>query len=281
VQVYRELDAATAKPTAEHRRRVRHHLVDCVDPRTDHSLAAFVAAAELAVRDITRRGAPVILAGGTGLYLRGLLRGIVPAPARDERLRERLRRIHDRRGAAALHRLLERLDPASAARIAPADAQRVVRAIEFAFLAGETWSARLEGAGTWASGTDRHACMKIGLALERSELHARLERRVDEFFARGLIAEVEGLLARGVPRRANALKAIGYREVLAALDAGRDPWRVVEEVKRSTRRYAKRQMTWFRREPGVVWLDATAGPHALAAEVLELWRVAGGRSRGE
>ena len=272
VQVYRGLDAATAKPTHEQRSRVPHHLVDCVDPHHDFSLAQFVAAAERAIAGIARRRAPVIVAGGTGLYLRGLLRGIVAAPPRDEPLRRRLHDIARRRGGPALHRLLARLDPASAGRLPVADTQRVARAIEFALLAGEPWSARLREQGSWAGGIERYASLKLGLTLERAELYRRLDLRVARFFEHGLVEEVRALLARGVPREANALKAIGYREVLGALDEGRDPAGTIDEVQRNSRRYAKRQLTWFRREPVVTWLDAAAGTAPLVEQALALWR---------
>ena len=272
VQVYRGLDAATAKPAAAQRERVRHHLLDCVDPRTDFSLAAFVDLAGRVLEELAERGVPAILAGGTGLYLRGLLRGIVAAPPRDARLRARLHALAERRGPATLHRLLARVDPDSARKLAPRDTQRVARAVEFALLAGEPLSARLAGAGTWASGRERFATLKIGLALERTELYARLDRRVEAFFAAGLVEEVERLLAGGLPPGANALKAIGYREVAAALAGGGDPHAVVEEVKRSTRRYAKRQATWFRSERDVHWLDAGSGGRPLVDAVLARWR---------
>ena len=272
VQVYRGLDAATAKPPREQRERVRHHVLDCIDPRTDFSLAAFLALAEQALDEIRSRRAPAILAGGTGLYLRGLLRGIVPAPPRDARLRARLHALAERRGPAALHRLLARIDPESARRLSPSDAQRVARAVEFGLLAGEPFSARLAGTGTWASGRERFATLKVGLTLERAELYARLDRRVEAFFAGGLVEEVERLLVAGLPPGANALKAIGYREVAAALASGGDPRAVVEDVKRNTRRYAKRQLTWFRGEPEVVWFDAGAGIPPLVDAVLARWR---------
>lgn len=272
VQVYRGLDAATAKPPREQRDRVRHHVLDCVDPRTDFSLAAFLALAERALEEIRARGVPAILAGGTGLYLRGLLRGIVPAPPRDARLRARLHALADRRGPTALHRLLARIDPESARRLSPSDTQRVARAVEFGLLAGEPFSARLAGTGTWASGRERFATLKVGLTLERAELYGRLDRRVEAFFAGGLVEEVERLLASGLPPGSNALKAIGYREVAAALASGGDPHAVVEDVKRNTRRYAKRQLTWFRGEPDVVWLDAGSGIPPLVGTVLARWR---------
>jgi tRNA dimethylallyltransferase len=196
----------------------------------------------------------------------------VETPARDEALRERLRRMAARHGPARLHRFLSSLDPASAARLAPADGQRVVRALELALLGGATWSERLAREGTWSAARERYRSLKIGLDLERGALVDRLAARVDAFFEAGLVEEVRSLLAAGVPESANAFKAIGYREVIAALGAGEDPDTVREAVKISTRRYAKRQRTWFRAEPGIVWLDAAEGPARLAARVVDLWR---------
>jgi tRNA dimethylallyltransferase len=271
LQVYRGFDAATAKPPLEHRRRVPHHVVDCIEPGHDFNLAEFERLASDAVADIARRGRVPIVAGGTGLYLRGLLRGVVASPPRDEALRSRIRAIGERRGAQALHRWLGRLDPDSAARLPSGDVQRLARAVEFALLAGGTWSQRLSTEGTWHEGGERYRTLKIGLTMNRQRLYELLDARVDRFFDSGLIDEVRGLLARGVSPEANAFKAIGYREVLAALREGRDAAGVREDVQRSTRRFAKRQMTWFRREPEVVWLDAEAGAEELAERVVESW----------
>jgi tRNA dimethylallyltransferase len=271
LQVYRGFDVATAKPPLEHRQRVQHHVVDCIEPGHDFNLAEFERLASDAVADIAGRGRVPIVAGGTGLYLRGLLRGVVASPPRDEALRSRIRAIGERRGAQALRRWLGRLDPDSAARLPSGDVQRLARAVEFALLAGGTWSQRLSTQGTWHDGGERYRTLKIGLKMNRQRLYERLDARVDRFFASGLIDEVRGLLARGVPPEANAFKAIGYREVLSALREGRDATGVREDVQRSTRRFAKRQMTWFRREPDVVWLDAEAGSEKLAEQVAELW----------
>jgi len=272
LQVYRGFDAATAKPPVEHRRRVPHHLVDCAEPGHDFNLAEFERLASVAVTDIARRGRVPIVAGGTGMYLRGLLRGIVASPPRDEALRSRIRAIGERRGAAALHRWLGRLDPDSALRLPPGDVQRLARAVEFALLAGGKWSERLRTEGTWHNGGERYRTLKVGLTMNRQRLYERLDARVDRFFDSGLIDEVRELVSRGVPPEANAFKAIGYREVLSALREGRDAAGVREDVRRSTRRFAKRQMTWFRREPDVVWLDAEAGAADLAERVVESWR---------
>jgi tRNA dimethylallyltransferase len=271
LQVYRGFDAATAKPSLEDRRRVSHHVVDCVGPDRDFNLAEFERLATGALSEIARRGRVPIVAGGTGMYLRGLLRGIVGSPGRDARLRSRIRAIGARRGAAAVHRWLRRLDADSAARIPPGDVQRLARAVEFALLDGGKWSERLRRQGTWQGGEERYRALKIGLTLDRRLLCQRLDARVDRFFDSGLVAEVRRLLGEGVPPTANAFKAIGYREVLAALTEGRDAEGVREEVKRNTRRFAKRQMTWFRREADVVWLDVADGVNVLVDRVMELW----------
>lgn len=272
LQVYVGLDAATAKPTAEARRAVPHHLVDVADPRRDFSLADYVRLASRAVEEIEGRGRIPIVVGGTGLYLRGLLRGIVVAPGRDETLRSRLRRMAARFGPERLHRWLARLDPDTASRLNPRDTQRILRGLEIALTGGGvTWGELLRRQGSWQAGEERYPSLKFGLDLDRARLGQILQRRVEGFFAAGLVEEVERLLAAGVPETANAFKGIGYREVLAAIREGRDPRGVLDEVVRSTRRYAKRQRTWFRKEPGVLWLDASAGPEALAAQIAAVW----------
>ena len=271
VQLYRGLDTATAKATPAEREQVPHHLVDVADPRRDLSLADYVRAAEKAILEITERGRVPLIVGGTGLYLRGLMRGIVPAPPRDPVLRQRLRAMATRFGPARLHRWLGRLDPASAARLPGADTQRIVRALEIALGGRGTWSERLMREGTWKRGAERFDSLKIGLDMDRRLLDGKLRDRVNAFFAAGLVEEVRDLLAAGVQREANAFKAIGYREVLSALETAQDPRQVVEEVFRNTRRYAKRQRTWFRKEPDVIWLDASQGPRVLSERIVGLW----------
>jgi tRNA dimethylallyltransferase len=272
LQVYRGFDAATAKPPDDHRRLVPHHAVDCVEPSEDFNLAAFVRMAEKAIAGIAERRRVPVVAGGTGMYLRGLVKGIVSSPPRDERLRSRIHAIGHRRGTAALHRWLRRLDPESAARLPASDGQRLARAIEFSLLSDGTWSERLHGQGSWERGADRYRALKIGLTMDRPRLYERLDQRVDRFFEAGLVEEVRQRLADGVPATANAFKAIGYREVLSALSEGRDPEGVRDQVKRSTRRFAKRQWTWFRREQNVTWLDAELGTASLVVQVEELWK---------
>jgi tRNA dimethylallyltransferase len=275
LQVYRGFDAATAKPSVEDRRAVRHWLVDVADPRTDYSLARFIEDADRAIADISGRGLVPVIAGGTGMYLRGLLKGIVPAPARDAALRDRLRGLVARYGSKRLHRFLRRVDAASAARVPPEDTQRIVRALELALASDTTWSAALSRHGTWEEAGDRYAALKVGIDLDRELLSARLSRRVDAFFSAGLLDEVRSLLAQGVPPTANAFKGIGYRQALRALDGPSDPVRLREEIVVATRQYAKRQRTWFRKEPGMTWLDGGADVDALTAHVAAMWTAAG------
>jgi tRNA dimethylallyltransferase len=210
--------------------------------------------------------------------LRGLLKGIVAAPPRSEAIRARLRARLARWGAPRLHRILVRLDAASASRLPPRDGQRIVRALELALLRGETWSARLARAGTWSRAEERYRALKFGLDLPRDLLAERLAARVAGFFEADLPGEVERLLACGVPESANAFKGIGYREMLRAKAEGSDAARERDAIVVATRQYAKRQRTWFRSEPGLIWLDASVGIDALAERVVAAWNAP--RERG-
>lgn len=272
VQVYRGFDAATAKPLASQREAVPHHLVDCIDPRVDFSMADYVREAEAVIAGVLARGCVPLVVGGSGLYLRGLLRGVIAAPPRDAAFRERLRAIAGRGGAERLRGWLRRRDPDSEARIPRGDLQRLIRAIELARDEGGTWSERLRAGGSWSAGDERYRALKVGLDTDRNELAAALDGRVNRFFDGGLVEEVRGLLREGVPPQANAFKAIGYREVLSALDGGGDPSGVRERVQRNTRRFVKRQRTWFRSEANVVWLDAAIGVDAVVEQIVTLWR---------
>lgn len=274
--MYRGFDIATAKPTAAERRVVPHHLIDCVDPVVDFTVADYVREAERAVAGIHARGRTAVVVGGTGMYLRGLLRGVVDAPPRDAALRERLRRIAERRGPRTLHRMLSRQDPSAAARIAERDVQRIVRAIEVARLGDAPLGETIRRNGTWQDGHERFGSVKFGLHVPRRELVARLDARVDRFFAAGLVDEVRGLLDRGVPPGANAFKAIGYREVLEAIRQGTDPRLTIERVRVRTRQFSKRQMTWYRREKNIVWLPTGNEPEALGERIASSWQGSAG-----
>jgi len=272
VQVYRGFDIGSCKPPLAVRGAIPHHLIDVADPRDDFSAGEFARLASQSLEDGRRRGEVSIIAGGTGLYIRALLCGIAPMPPRDETLRESL--YARARGPAPddLHAELERADPATAGRIGRNDLQRIVRALEVVTLTGMTLSAHIRAAGFSA---DRLPSLKVGLTAERGELYRRIGARVEGIFASGLVAEVEGLLSSGVPVGCNAMKALGYREVLGLLRGETDLASTKELVARNTRRYAKRQIAWFRREPVVHWFDVAGGQgrlEAIASEVEDLWR---------
>ena len=262
MQVYRGFDIGTDKPPADDRRRVPHHLVDVADPRTQFTAAEFAGRALEAFAAIRSRGRLPIVAGGTGLYLKALLDGLFPGPGRDPDLRRALEGEAAERGTPALHEKLKAADPEYAAVVGPNDKVRIVRALEVLALTGIPLSGhfrrtrgRLEG---WR-------VLRLGLERPRPELRARIEDRVDRMFAAGLVAEVERLLASGVPAEAPAFKGLGYRHVLGHLRGEADLAETILRTKIDTRRYAKRQMTWFRRTPEVAWLPAGDREAILAA----------------
>ena len=278
MQVYRGLDAATAKPDPETRARVPHHLLDLVEPGVDFSMGDFVRRADEAIRAIAARGSAPIVVGGTGLYVRALLRGMADAPRRLPRLRSRLHALAGRHGPAWMHRMLRRVDAETAARLPERDRQRILRALEVRFAAGRPLSAMLR---EQPFGEKRYDAITIGLTMERERLDARIEARVESFFARGLIEEVRGLLRAGCPPEANAWKAIGYREARAVVEGTATLEEARRLTVRETRRYAKRQRTWFRKESGIAWfaVDPT-GPDRFAAPLAHAvaeWR----RRKGE
>jgi tRNA dimethylallyltransferase len=272
MQVYRGLNAGTFKPSLEARRRVPHHLIDVADPRRDFNLGDFVRAADAAVGSIRGRGRLPILAGGTGMYLRGFLRGLDPAPPRDPRLRAALEALGTRRGERHLHRILAAHDPAAASRIGIADRMRLVRALERVLRSG-----RAEGRDAW-SGPERHASVKVGLRPASAALGRRIDARVEAMFAAGIVAETAALLAAGVPPEGSALKALGYRAAVAHLRGRLDLATAMAETKRQTRQFARRQMTWFRSEPEVRWFAPEEGDAApLRLEVEKYVRLRLGR----
>jgi tRNA dimethylallyltransferase len=209
--VYRGIDIGTDKPSMEERGGIPHHLIDVAEPTETYTAARYGHDASQAVREITARGRLPVLAGGTGFYYRALVRGLFPGPARDQSLRDRLDRVAAGRGVEALHRWLARVDPGSALRIQPRDRKRLVRALEVYLLTGSALSAHFEAT---ASAIPGYRVLPIGLNMPRDELRARVSRRVDEQLRRGVVAEVERLLAAGVPATAHALSGLVYRQVL-------------------------------------------------------------------
>jgi len=268
VAVYRGMDLGTAKPTIEERARLLHHLIDVADPDQPFTAGEYSPQARAALREIAARGRLPIVTGGTGLYLRALTEGLFAGPKRDELLRTRLEGSRSRHGAAWLHRLLNRLDPASAKRIHSNDAPKLMRAIEICLATRRPFSAVLGNSALARDPLTGFRLLRIGLNPPREALYQRLNRRCTQIFAAGLIDETRALLARYGPVK--ALDALGYRQALRVL---RESWSAEEAIgaaQQGHRNYAKRQLTWFRREPEVHWIDGFGDEPETARRAVEL-----------
>lgn len=266
VQFYRGFDIGTGKLPPEERRGIPHHLLDCLDPAEPFTAGDFRREALKVLEGIRERGKLPVLAGGTGLYLRSLLLGLFEGPPRSEELRAELRALAESHGREFVHRLLVRLDPAAASRVDPRDLQKVIRAVEVCVLAGEAISV-LQAQGREA--LSGFQCFKIGLNPNRDELYARINRRVGQMFAAGLEQETRRMLMRPGAETFKALDSLGYRQVSAALRGEMTPEDALRETQTATRHYAKRQMTWFRREPDMNWFSGFGDNPALQQEVIE------------
>jgi tRNA dimethylallyltransferase len=253
VQIFRNFDIGSAKPTPEEQARVRHHLIDIRDPSELFTAGDYQREAREVLRDITQRHKLPVLVGGTGLYLRALTEGLFSGPQRSDYWRERLETIAGKKGREHLHRLLIRLDPVAAARIMPRDKPKVIRALEVRLTTGRALTEHLQ-----EKPRDPLIGYKfnfIGLNPEREELYARINERVVKMFKAGLVSEVRELLERGLSRDAKALEAIGYRHVLGYMDSCNRREDTIRIMQRDTRHYAKRQLTWFRRQADVKWFN--------------------------
>lgn len=299
-QVYRHFNIGTAKVPTRDQGGIPHHLIDLVEPDEIFTAGDYRRHALLALDDLRRRSKLPILAAGTGLYLRALLEGLADAPTRSEELRDRLSRSAKLHGATHLHKILARLDPGSAARIAPRDTQKIIRAIEMRILAkkpvAEIFRAgraalrgeiRERGRGesreevrddercelrenARANALEGYAVTKIGLAPARPALYARIDARVNEMLAAGWLDEVRTLVLRGIAPDSKPFQFIGYADLRAHLE-GRIPLAAaVANIQQSTRRFAKRQLTWFRREPDVHWLESFGDADETIAAALDL-----------
>jgi tRNA dimethylallyltransferase len=261
--VFRGFDIGTDKPPLAERRGIPHHLIDIVEPTEEYTAARYAHDAAAAVAGIHARGRLPILAGGTGFYYRALTRGLFPGPGRDVELRARLERIAERRGVEQLHRILARVDPESAHRIQPRDLKRMVRALEVFLLTGRSLTAHFAETASPMPGVD---VVPIGVRLPAGDISARVTRRVDEQFARGLLDEIRALLARGVPETARPFGGLVYRQALEHLHGVRDEPSTRALIAQENRRYARRQLIWFRKEPNLVWLDGPGeAPSTMAA----------------
>jgi len=265
-QVYRSFDIGTAKLRPAERRGIPHHLIDLLEPHEVFTAGEYRLRALQVLDELRRRDKLPVFTVGTGLYLRALLEGLCGAPTRSEEMRERLRGIAGKRGRAHLHRLLARLDPPAAARIASQDVPKVIRALEVRLLAGQTITAihqqgrpRLEG----------YVAVKIGLAPPRAALYQRIERRVETMLEAGWLDEVRQLVGSGISADAKPFQFIGYDALRAHLAGKLALGDAVAAIKQATRRYAKRQLTWFRREPGVRWFEGFGDDAALVSAAEE------------
>ena len=267
MQVYRRMDIGTAKPTPEERGGVPHHMLDVADPAENYSVSRYVREADACVQDILSRGKPVILVGGTGLYIDSLIAGRQFAPLPQTGRREALERRAAEEGAQPLLDELRAVDPERAARLSVSDVKRIVRALEIWQETGRTMT---DFDRESRAIPPRYRPLWLGLHFpERAQLYARIDLRVELMYAQGLAQEVRALLDSGVPDRATSLQAIGYKQVVQELEEGLPPEAALGTIQQATRRYAKRQMTWFRANPAVQWLDASAGADEIFRAALQ------------
>lgn len=265
-QLYRGFDIGTAKPTREERRGVAHHLVDVLDGKEESTAGGYRERAVEVLNDLRARKKLPIFTVGTGLYLRALLEGLANVPQRSEELRERLWASVREHRPGYLHRMLQRLDEESAKKIAPADEQKLIRAIEVCLLTKKTLSEVHHGGRKPLKGW---RAVKIGLMPARDALHQRVHARTEAMLARGWLEEVRGLLENGVPETAKTFDFIGYQELRGVLRGEMGLEEARATIQQTTRRYAKRQMTWFRREKGVQWLCGFGDDAGVQKEALE------------
>jgi len=252
-QVYRGMDIGTAKPTAEEQRLVRHHLIDVVDPDCNFTAANFVEQGQQAIAAIHARGALPLIVGGTGLYIRALTSGLIDAPPADAALRARLQREEEDGGEGTLYRRLQQVDPHQAATIHPHNLVRVIRALEVFECSGRPLS---EYQQQHRFAEEPYRLLKIGLELPRAELDERINRRVEVMVASGLIEETAGLLAAGFHPQLKSMQTIGYRETVQYLAGLLDREAAISRIQTETRRYARRQQTWFRKENAIISFES-------------------------
>ena len=268
-QLYRGFDIGTAKPNAAERGGVPHHLIDVLDPRQEATAGGYRERAEKVLEDLRARKRLPIFTVGTGLYLRALLEGLADVPQRSEEIRERLRASAASHRPGHLHRILRRMDPLSAEKIAPADEQKLIRAIEVCLLAQKPLSEVHRSGRNPLRGW---RAVKIGLSPEREALYERIHARTEAMLAAGWLDEVRGLLAGGLPADAKPFDFIGYRELRAVLQGEMPLDEARAAIQQATRRYAKRQLTWFRRDPQVRWLPGFGHDPAIQQQALTCCR---------
>ena len=265
MQVYKDMDIGTAKPTLEEQAGIPHHMLSVAEPWEDFSVSRYCAMADPIVEDILRRGKSPIIVGGTGLYMDALIRGNAFAPCPSTGRREELEALAASQGIEAVIERLRAVDPGSAARLHPSDQKRIIRAMEVYLETGMTIT---EHNRKTQEIPPKYHPIRFALAdRQRQTLYDRIDRRVDTMVEAGLIEEIQGLLARGIPEKCTAMQAIGYKEFVAALHGACSLEEAAGQVKQSSRRYAKRQLTWFRRNPENIWLIREDGQTSM--EILD------------
>ncbi len=262
IQVYRYFNIGAAKTPEHERRGIPHHLIDALDPDEVFTAGDFARMARPVLHEIAGRNHLPVVTGGTGFYLRALMEGLAPGPPRDEKMRARLAAREARR-SGSVHRLLRRFDPKTASRIHPNDVPKAIRAVEICL------TERRPAAAVFERGRDAltgYRVLKLGLFPDRERLYARLEARLEAMFANGLIDETAGILARGFSSNAKPFESIGYKQAVQVVRGELSAKDALFFARRDTRRYAKRQMTWFRQEPGIETLCGFGDDPAVAAE---------------
>lgn len=265
MQVYKDMDIGTAKPTPEEQQGIPHHMLSVAEPWEDFSVSRYCAMADPIVEDILRRGKSPIIVGGTGLYMDALIRGNAFAPCPSTGRREELEALAASQGIEAVIERLRAVDPGSAARLHPSDQKRIIRAMEVYLETGMTITEH--NRKTQEIPPKYHPIRFTLTDRQRQTLYDRIDRRVDAMVEAGLIDEIQGLLARGIPEKCTAMQAIGYKEFVAALHGACSLEEAAGQVKQSSRRYAKRQLTWFRRNPENIWLIREDGQTSM--EILD------------
>lgn len=265
MQVYKDMDIGTAKPTLEEQEGIPHHMLSVAEPWEDFSVSRYCAMADPIVEDILRRGKSPIIVGGTGLYMDALIRGNPFAPCPSTGRREELEALAASQGIEAVIEKLQKVDPESAARLHPSDQKRIIRAMEVYLETGMTIT---EHNRKTQEIPPKYQPIRFALTdRQRQTLYDRIDRRVDAMLEAGLMEEIQGLLARDIPEKCTAMQAIGYKEFVAALHGESTLEEAAQQVKQSSRRYAKRQLTWFRRNPENIWLIREDGQTSM--EILE------------
>ncbi len=264
-QIFKHLNIGTAKPTTEELQKVKHHFIDALEPCDYYNVSMFENQAAEIIRSLHKRGVIPIVAGGSGLYVKALIDGIIDLGETDFELREELWALRREKGNEALYEKLESLDPKAAATMLPQNWKRVIRAIEVFVNTGRS----IVDLHREQQRKNEFDFFQFGLKLERKELYARIETRVDKMIEKGLVQEVQNILAMGFSQECNSLNTVGYKEIIAYLNGEHTLERAIELIKRNTRRYAKRQLTWFGKDERIDWLDGSKSENELVDYIMK------------